>query len=269
MSATTDFIVVGIATAAGLVAILDWLGIKPSRPVWGLLMPLGRNWKLGIMLALLIISFGFSARGYYRSLHPQIIERIVEKPVDRIVEKPLPCPEPKSPAVPNPQSIKKPSGIEANPTTTAKPIGAVSPPTQNCPNGICNAGNNLGNQTVNNFAPPPANFTFTEEVVTPFSPGSEKVMTVHIKPDRSIPGAIVGVVFSGPFTLTNEEPRLLGASASQVSWGTLVEHGTTKQIPNSLFIRVNLPAAFNPHEELVIPIKSSSDVHVVEVGNVN
>jgi len=97
-----DFAIVVISTISGLVVILDWLGIRPSEPVWGLLMPLSRNWKLGIMIGLMMVSFGFSARGYYRSLHPKIVEKIVEKPVDRIVDRvvekhvPVPCPKPKA-----------------------------------------------------------------------------------------------------------------------------------------------------------------------------
>src|ERR1700731_2471563 len=90
MKEAGDFIVGAIATIAGVVVILDWLGIKPSRPVWGLRMPLNRNWKLAIMLGLMAISFGFSARGYYNSRHPKIVEKVVEKPVDRVVEKIVP-----------------------------------------------------------------------------------------------------------------------------------------------------------------------------------
>jgi hypothetical protein len=99
MSTGWDFAVVVISTLSGLVVILDWLGIKPSRPVWGLLMPPSRNWKLAIMLGLMAISFAFSARGYYKSLHPRIV--VVEKPVDRFVDRvvekriPVPCANPK------------------------------------------------------------------------------------------------------------------------------------------------------------------------------
>jgi hypothetical protein len=73
-----------------LVAILDYFGVKPSEPSWGLKMPLNRNWKLGIMLGLVAVSFALSSYGLYRSLRPRIVEKIVEKPVDKIVEKECP-----------------------------------------------------------------------------------------------------------------------------------------------------------------------------------
>lgn len=60
-------IINGIVAVAALVAILDYFGIKPKQPLWGLTMPLSRNWKLGIMLGLLSASLGMSGLDLYRS----------------------------------------------------------------------------------------------------------------------------------------------------------------------------------------------------------
>jgi hypothetical protein len=92
-----------IACLAGLVAILDYFGIKPKRKAEGGSMSLSRKWKLVIMLALVASSLGLSLYSFYRSRHPKIVEKIIEKPVEKIVEKPvdrivektLPCPKAK------------------------------------------------------------------------------------------------------------------------------------------------------------------------------
>jgi hypothetical protein len=105
-----------IVTLAAVVAILDYFGVKPKRPSWGLVMPLGRNWKLGIMLILVAASLGMSGYGFYRSLHPKIVEKTVtvtvDKPVDRVVEKLVPqkCPKTHSTNV----------GVLKNPLTPAQ-----------------------------------------------------------------------------------------------------------------------------------------------------
>jgi hypothetical protein len=139
---------------AALVAILDYFGVKPKQPMWGLSMPLNRNWKLAMMLSLVASSLVFSGYGYYRSSRPLIVERIVEKPVDRIVEKPVErivqrdCPAP---------TKFRPSAI---PTKASPPPGAattspvVIPPntkieaTTKAPNSAA-VGINTGTVTVN------------------------------------------------------------------------------------------------------------------------
>src|SRR5208283_4620234 len=89
-----DFIV----TLAALVAILDYFGIKPKRPLWGLLMPLSKNWKLGIMLMLVVSSLAMSGYGFYRALRPKVVEKTVtvtvEKPVEKFVKADCPKPDP-------------------------------------------------------------------------------------------------------------------------------------------------------------------------------
>jgi len=144
-------ILVGLAA---LVAILDYFGVKPKQRSDGGKMSIGRRWKLVLMLSLVAASLALSGYGFYRSIHPLIVEKIVEKPVDRIVEKSVPmlCPEQKSPM--------KPSHIK-----TAAPTPKISPAlpsSQSCPNGICIGGENNGNPTVNNFAPPDRHLTEKE-----------------------------------------------------------------------------------------------------------
>ena len=83
-----------LGAAASVAVILDYMGIKPTPAAWGSIMALNQKWKLFIMLGLVGLSVWFSGYGFYRSLHPKIVEKIVEKPVDRIVEKVVPgqCP---------------------------------------------------------------------------------------------------------------------------------------------------------------------------------
>lgn len=137
-------VIVGLGS---LVVILDYFGIKPKQPLWGLAVPLSRNWKLGIMLCLVATSLGMSGYAFYRSLRPKIVERIVEKSVDRIVEKVVPqeCPtvEPVK-AKPDAKSRGKGS-VNISP-------GATITATTNAPDSAA-VGINTGTVTVN----PPLN----------------------------------------------------------------------------------------------------------------
>jgi hypothetical protein len=71
------------AVIASIVAILDYLGIKPGRS-WSL--PLGRRVKLTAMLMLMALSLGLSGRSFYLARHPRIVGKIVDRPVS------APCP---------------------------------------------------------------------------------------------------------------------------------------------------------------------------------
>jgi hypothetical protein len=77
------------------------------------------------------------------------------------------------------------------------------------PSGTAVGGGSVSSPTVNNFGPPPANFTFTEEVITalPADGNGVKVMKVHVRTDRSIPGATVGFIFDGPIEKINPGTR--------------------------------------------------------------
>ena len=52
---------------AAIVAILDYFNIKPKRELWGIARPLSRNWKLWLMLLLVIASIGMSVYAWYSS----------------------------------------------------------------------------------------------------------------------------------------------------------------------------------------------------------
>ncbi len=54
-----------ILGVAALVAILDYFGIRPGKPVWGIRMPLSSRWKIWIMLCLVITNLGISAHEIY------------------------------------------------------------------------------------------------------------------------------------------------------------------------------------------------------------
>lgn len=144
----TRAVIDAIVALAALVSILDYFGLKPKQPLWGLAMPLSRNWKLGIMLGLVAASFGLSGYGFYRSLRPRIVERIVEKPVDRIVEKTVQteCPKQQVSTGSNPRA-KRDSSTKAN----SSPPQVLPTTTINAPNGIAIGGGEVTNPTVNNF----------------------------------------------------------------------------------------------------------------------
>jgi len=106
---------------------------------------LKNNLLIGIVIALGIC--GSIASVYLHYTHPKIVEKIVEKPV------PVPCPEQKAPEVtpiPRSKPMKKADHIEANPVPSPK-ANVHTPPSQNCPNGICVGGELSGSATVNNY----------------------------------------------------------------------------------------------------------------------
>lgn len=90
----------GVLTAlASIVAILEWLGIKPKALSWRLVVPFSTKLKLVIMVGLMVLSLGFSGYGFYRSFRPKIVERIVERQVPTICPSvPATVPENKEPA---------------------------------------------------------------------------------------------------------------------------------------------------------------------------
>jgi hypothetical protein len=140
------------------------------------------------------------------------------------------------------------------------------------PNGIAIGGGTVANPTVNNFGLPPARLTYTEQILTPLPANGEgfKVLQVFIKTDRSIPGAMVGIVFSGPIepiTADKDQPQLIGAGIVQMNWGNLQRDNEV--IPNGLGIVINAPSVFMPGQILVVTVKSKMDVRVVGVAPVH
>jgi hypothetical protein len=158
---------------------------------------------------------------------------------------------------------------------TLPPKQDVTPVVINAAGGIPITGGNVTNPTVINAAPPPARLSFIEETVSALPAGAdgEKAFKIHIKTDRSIPGAVIGIICSGPFELskgggTPDDPTLKGASISQLTWGGPLSRNNSP-VPNSFAITVNAPAAFMPGQELIVPVKSKTDVHVLQVMTVN
>jgi len=153
------------------------------------------------------------------------------------------------------------------------------PPTttviQQAPNGInIGPGAIVPNPQVNNFGPPPAKITWTEEVTTPLpeSGAGEKVMKVHIMTDRSIPGAVIGVIFSGPITMTEEywkahNPTLTPSGAYEIDISSpLSANGAP--VPNSMALKVTLPSAFSLGQDLAVVVTSKVDVHLLSAVDI-
>jgi len=140
----------------------------------------------------------------------------------------------------------------------------------NAPNGIGSIGGTLINPQVNNFGPPPAHLTYTEEVTQalPSDGKAMKQIKLHIHTDRAIPGAVIGVIMSGPFDESSEfydknNPSQIGSGSSQVDRRALTSHGIA--VPNSFALSIGIPAAFNPGVDLVVPLQSTEDIHVLQV----
>ncbi|MHB8413334.1 MAG: hypothetical protein ACYDDI_15510 [Candidatus Acidiferrales bacterium] len=138
----------------------------------------------------------------------------------------------------------------------------------NAPYGIAIGGGNVTNPTVINTGPPPAKLTFTEEVVTPLSQNGqgEEQLRVNIRTDRPIVGPVIGIVFSGPFTIDPHKPfgLVLGAPISQFGGGGQLARGNSP-VPNSLWFSLNEPSVFLPTQEIILWVQSKSDIHVIEV----
>jgi hypothetical protein len=119
-----------LGALASIAVILDYFGIKPNSEVWGSIMALSQKRKLVIMLFLVGLMLWFSGYGFYRSLKPKIVERIVEKPVEKIEEKTVLVPQ----ECPKTTEAKRDKPRGATTTTTARP----SPPQQlDCGGGNC------------------------------------------------------------------------------------------------------------------------------------
>lgn len=258
-----------LVALASLAAILDYFGLKPQKPMWGLSMPYSKNWKLAIMLALVAAALGMSGYGFYRSYRPKIVEKIVERPVEKVVEKLIPqeCPQT---SVPSRQHSDKPKTLSQSTVVKGVPVtksdAANQPPIQqDCGGGNCAAsvgqqgGITAGQLNVNGPIPP--TYTFTEEAV---ASDSRKKINVHIHTDKAVRGAMVGILFSGPidYVATNN-PSVTNAGISQQNWGQLKQNGAL--LPNSLFVAINDPTVFLPSQELIVPVTSAAEVHVLRV----
>jgi hypothetical protein len=142
------------------------------------------------------------------------------------------------------------------------------------PYGFAVSGGTLVNPSVNNnFGPVAAKLVATEEIVTPASQTAEKVMRVHIKTDRAIPGAWVGVIFSGSVDVSrpyweDHMPKLYGVDAQQIDIRAPLFTSSMVPIPNSMYFPINMPSAFSRDQDFVIEVRSKDDVHVANVFEV-
>jgi hypothetical protein len=206
---------------------------------------------------------------------PYFKERASKKPVtqaagagsssiSQVSAAPTPDPSPNSTPSVSPARIRPATKLLPRPVRTASALPLPTPQpyiTNNAPGGFATSGGTLINPQVINNGPPPAKIAFIEEVISPISltGGGEKIMKIHITTDRSIPGAIIGIIFSGPFDLnrhtggeTLDEPTIKNAVMFQVNWtfsAALSQGGSP--IPNSASVAISSPAAFLPGQELI------------------
>ena len=126
----------------------------------------------------------------------------------------------------------------------------------------------MSNPTVINNGPPPPKLEYAEEAVAaaPSDPNL-KVKRITVTTDRAIPGAVIGFVFSGPIeAVANgpDAPSLENAGVQQCDWGMALQN-RDGPIPNTLWVRINMPSAFSPGHKLIVTVKSKADVRVLQV----
>ena len=149
---------------------------------------------------------------------------------------------------------------------------AAQQQTVNAAGGIGTIGGTLVNPQVTNYAPPPAILTYKEEVQTPLTSKTDKVLQVRVSTDRKIPGAAIGLIFSDPFDESKQywqahQPDITGGAANAVTVKIPIA-GNGVPIPNSLGAVVDLPAALMPGTDLVVTVTSKADIHVLQVVQV-
>ena len=139
------------------------------------------------------------------------------------------------------------------------------------PNGIAIGGKaTVINPTVNNLGPPPPNYGYTEEDL-PAAQNDLKFLTIRIHTDRPVPGAVIGIIFSGPVE-KSVEPNMHLENAPEFApayafTNDLVYPGMAS--PDGLAVVINAPAAFLPDQELIITIKCKPTTHVLLVRPIN
>lgn len=197
---------------------------------------------------------------------------IANRPSRMVVSNPPPVqsPCPAAESLHKPSKMKLEFGTKPVNTSDIPPVPIASPQNVSAPNGIAIGGGRVSNPTVNNFGPPPANLSYTEEVITPLPRSGEgfKVMKVHVTTDRSIRGAVIGIVFSDHVDLIvadKDKPELKGAAITQINWGEGLKQGDIT-VPNSWGFVINLPSVFMAGQELIVTVKSKNDARVIQLG---
>lgn len=201
-----------IATVAAVIALLPLFGF--DLKVWGrgterYTPPNNRKpkWRW-VALGSAILSVGLSSFAAYRFSRPRIVEKTVERAVERIVEKPVaaPCPA---------KETKRPR---------AHPPETVS---QTCSNGICNAGDNNGTQTVINHELPPPQVFWNIDATKPMRQMVDKpslALWVKIYVDRAFVDAKFAVICDRPCKAVDDQLLIPGGGFMQSTFGKIPEN---------------------------------------------
>lgn len=194
----------------------------------------------------------------------------MEKPVEKVVEKLIPqeCPSTSASSRQHsgkPKILAPPSVLRGTPVTKSN-AQSQPPIQQDCGGGNCassvwqQGGITTGQLNVNGPIPPI--YTFTEAAV---DSDNRKKINVTIHTDRAVRGAIVGVLFSGPIDyVASNNPSVTNAGLSQQNWGQLNQKNGIP-MPNSLYVTINSPTIFLPGQDLIVPVTSAAEVHVLKV----
>jgi heme/copper-type cytochrome/quinol oxidase subunit 4 len=180
----------------------------------------------------------------------------------------------------NPSSIPKQEKPKIQPKQTEVPTKSRTTPSikiggdvKQGGNGDCQANSIGGNATVENCntPPPPPKFSSTKVQWSVF-PGSEKggkLTEFRIKTDRSIVGAEIGIVLSGPITNTLEHwnshlPTIYGSGIQSLSVRfPITENGVP--IPNSFSVVIQLPTVFSTDQTLAVNVASEDVVDITRI----
>jgi len=262
-----------LTTIFGCLTVLPLIGVDLrilGRPAMSEASTIGirRGKRVWIALSFSIVSLCLSAAAVYYFARPRIVT--IEKPVEKVVEKLVPQECPSNP-VPGRQHSDKSKALSQPTVVRGTPVTKTDAPSQppiqqDCEGGNCAA--SVGQQggitagQINVNAPIPPVYAFTEEAV---ASDNRKKINVHIHTDRAVRGAIVGILFSGPidYVIANN-PNVTNSSMSQQNWGPLAQKNGIP-LPNSLYVTINAPTVFMPSQELIVPVTSAAEVHVLKV----
>jgi pimeloyl-ACP methyl ester carboxylesterase len=134
----------------------------------------------------------------------------------------------------------------------------------NAPGGVANSGTINGGVVINGPPRPKLSFTEQSTPVSPEQPNGNWLIEVHISTDRTIPGARVGVLFSGSVDPLQAQGAVSNSPINEVEFSSLARDGI--EISSGLYVAVNIPASLSPNQELKIRVKTKTNVHVLAVG---
>lgn len=251
-----------IVTLAALVSILDYFGITPKRPGWGIPMPLTTNWKLVVMLTLIVASLGMNGYSFYRALYPKIVQESVDRGAVKEKAVQAECPKPQTSATsfqelpPKPKPVgpvasaqinQKGNGNSANPGTIVGPV-------QVDPCGVLQNGGS-GNQAKVECPPPLKITASAQRQVQTGNPAAPYAAIFTIS--TNVPAQL------GDFKFTCSRPVLSAnidrISAYELSTGNI---GPDPADPNTLIYQVK-PEPLNPNHFITVKILSKEPLRVL------